>query len=85
MTSIEVRPFRRGDREQPTALVNAHAAAVIPGVWVSVGGGWIVFFDYAWPQERESIAFLEAVGFRELTRTERGWVRQTSMLRQPQR
>ena len=36
--SIEVRPFRRGDREQLTALVNAHAAAVIPGISVSVNG-----------------------------------------------
>ena len=31
-----VRPFRRSDREQLTALVNAHVAAVIPGVTVSV-------------------------------------------------
>jgi GNAT superfamily N-acetyltransferase len=31
-----VRPFRRGDREQLTALVNAHAAAVVPGLSVSV-------------------------------------------------
>jgi len=30
---------------------------------------------YAWPEQDESIAFLERVGFRELTRTERGWVR----------
>jgi GNAT superfamily N-acetyltransferase len=36
MSSIEVRPFRRGDREQLTALVNAHAAAVVPGSSVSV-------------------------------------------------
>jgi GNAT superfamily N-acetyltransferase len=36
MSSIEVRPFRRGDREQLTALVNAHAAAVVPGISVSV-------------------------------------------------
>jgi GNAT superfamily N-acetyltransferase len=33
---IEVRPFRRRDREQLTELVNAHAAAVVPGVGVSV-------------------------------------------------
>jgi GNAT superfamily N-acetyltransferase len=33
---IEVRPFRRSDREQLTALVNAHAGAVVPGVSVSV-------------------------------------------------
>jgi len=36
MPSIEVRPFRRGDREQLTQLVNAHAAAVVPGLGVSV-------------------------------------------------
>jgi GNAT superfamily N-acetyltransferase len=36
MPSIEVRPFRRGDRDQLTALVNAHAAAVVPGAGVSV-------------------------------------------------
>lgn len=31
-----IRPFRRSDREQLTALVNAHVAAVIPGITVSV-------------------------------------------------
>ena len=36
MASIEVRPFRRRDREQLTELVNAHAQAVVPGVGVSV-------------------------------------------------
>jgi ribosomal protein S18 acetylase RimI-like enzyme len=36
MSSIEVRPFRRDDRDQLTALVNAHAAAVVPGVSASV-------------------------------------------------
>jgi GNAT superfamily N-acetyltransferase len=34
--SVEVRPFNRGDREQLAALVNAHAAAVVPGASVSV-------------------------------------------------
>lgn len=33
---IDVRVFRRGDREQLTGLVNAHVAAVVPGVSVSV-------------------------------------------------
>jgi GNAT superfamily N-acetyltransferase len=32
----EVRPFRRADRDQLTALVNAHVQAVIPGMSVSV-------------------------------------------------
>ena len=36
MSSIHVRPFVRSDREQLTGLVNAHIAAVIPGVAVSV-------------------------------------------------
>jgi GNAT superfamily N-acetyltransferase len=36
MSSVQVRPFRRADREQLTALVNAHIQAVMPGVLVSV-------------------------------------------------
>jgi GNAT superfamily N-acetyltransferase len=36
MSSIEVRAFRRSDRDQLTDLVNAHAAAVVPGLSVSV-------------------------------------------------
>lgn len=36
MSSTLIRPFVRGDREQVTALVNAHIAAVVPGVSVSV-------------------------------------------------
>jgi hypothetical protein len=36
VSSIQVRPFRRSDRVQLTALVNAHAAAVVPGASVSV-------------------------------------------------
>jgi len=36
VSSIEVRPFQRSDRDQLTALVNAHIAAVIPGITVSV-------------------------------------------------
>jgi len=36
MPSIEVRPFRRSDRDELTQLVNAHAAAVVPGMSVSV-------------------------------------------------
>ncbi|MFI6284793.1 N-acetyltransferase [Streptomyces sp. NPDC051018] len=34
--SPQVRPFHREDRDQLTVLVNAHAAAVIPGAGVSV-------------------------------------------------
>ncbi|HSR85547.1 MAG TPA: GNAT family N-acetyltransferase [Streptosporangiaceae bacterium] len=36
MSGIGVRPFHRRDRDQLTDLVNAHAAAVVPGVGVSV-------------------------------------------------
>lgn len=36
MSSIEVRPFHRRDRQQLTDLVNAHAQAVVPGMGVSV-------------------------------------------------
>jgi GNAT superfamily N-acetyltransferase len=36
MSAVQVRPFRRADREQLTALVNAHIQAVVPGVSVSV-------------------------------------------------
>lgn len=36
MPSVEVRTFRRSDRQQLTELVNAHAAAVVPGLGVSV-------------------------------------------------
>lgn len=59
MPAIEVRPFRRRDRDQLTQLVNAHAAAVVPGG-----------VDHA-----DFRAFLPVTGFRELTRTRRGWTR----------
>lgn len=36
MPSIEIRPFRRSDRDQLTGLVNAHVQIVVPGVGVSV-------------------------------------------------
>jgi GNAT superfamily N-acetyltransferase len=36
VSEIQVRRFRRDDRVQLTALVNAHVAAVMPGVTVSV-------------------------------------------------
>jgi hypothetical protein len=36
MSAAQVRPFRRTDREQLTALVNAHIQAVVPGVTGSV-------------------------------------------------
>jgi GNAT superfamily N-acetyltransferase len=36
MPQVQVRPFRRADRDQLTALVNAHVQAVVPGISVSV-------------------------------------------------
>jgi GNAT superfamily N-acetyltransferase len=36
MPSVQVRPFRRSDRDQLTQLVNAHAGAVVPGMSASV-------------------------------------------------
>lgn len=36
MPDIQVRPFRRSDREQLTDLVNAHVRAVVPGLSVPV-------------------------------------------------
>ena len=36
MSSVQVRPFHRSDRDQLTHLVNAHAGAVVPGISVSV-------------------------------------------------
>jgi GNAT superfamily N-acetyltransferase len=36
MPSVQIRPFRRSDRDQLTDLVNAHAAAVVPGMGTSV-------------------------------------------------
>ena len=36
MSSVQVRPFRRADRDQLTALVKAHVQAVVPGVSVPV-------------------------------------------------
>ncbi|MFY1687706.1 GNAT family N-acetyltransferase [Plantactinospora sp. WMMB782] len=38
MSSIEVRRFARSDRDQVTTLVNAHIAAVLPNLSVSVQG-----------------------------------------------
>jgi GNAT superfamily N-acetyltransferase len=33
---VQIRPFRRGDRDHLADLVNAHAAAVVPGMGTSV-------------------------------------------------
>jgi GNAT superfamily N-acetyltransferase len=34
--------------------------------------------DYAWPEQTDRLAFLQRLGFEELTRTERGWQRTTA-------
>lgn len=36
MSPTKIRPFRRTDRDQLTALVNAHVQAVVPGIAVTV-------------------------------------------------
>jgi hypothetical protein len=59
MPAIEVRPFRRSDRDQLTHLDYAWLEGTDPGG-----------LDYA-----DYRAFLSAAGFRELTRTRRGWSR----------
>jgi GNAT superfamily N-acetyltransferase len=114
MSPIGARPFRRGDREQLTDLVNAHAAEherlARRGGWAGLGnlriapgyrrrgvatwllrlaGQWLRLaqverlLGYAYAQGRDETgqdyhdyrAFLGASGFRELTRTRRGWTR----------
>jgi aminoglycoside phosphotransferase len=110
VSPIEIRPFRRGDRDQLTDLVNAHVEAVLPGVTVppnavlgqlerepgeyGVCDRWphlaaalhragfvpgdrveAVLAAAADPPDG-TLAFLHAVGFRELTRTTRGWTLQ---------
>ncbi|MFE9098092.1 N-acetyltransferase [Streptomyces sp. NPDC007264] len=58
----EVRPFHRDDRDQLTELVNAHIAAVVPGVSVSVntvlsalGRQPEEFITDAWVSERVTL------------------------------
>jgi hypothetical protein len=99
--SEECRRSRCEGSAAPTALtrlVNAHAAAVLPGASVSVnavmsrlerepedaarrpnGSGWadVGNLHVLEGRRRQAIAFLRAVGFRELARTSRGWVRRT--------
>jgi hypothetical protein len=35
MSDVTIRPFERSDREQVTALVNVHLAAILPGLSAS--------------------------------------------------
>jgi GNAT superfamily N-acetyltransferase len=63
-----VEEYRR--RGVATWLVG-HAAD-----WMRLAGVERVL-DYSWPEEEGYNGFLSAMGFRELTRTKRGWVRTT--------
>ena len=63
MSDVQVRPFLRGDRDQLTQLVNAHAEAVVPGMSASVNT--VLGSLERRPGE-----------FRELTRTARGWTKE---------
>ena len=67
MSPIEVRPFRRSDRDQLTQLVNAHAAAVVPGMSVSVSTVLSAlerqpgeFIEDPWVQERMTLVAEQA-------------------------
>jgi GNAT superfamily N-acetyltransferase len=67
MSSVEVRPFRRGDREQVTALVNAHAGAVVPGMSVSASAVLSAlerqpgeFIEDPWVSERVTLVAVQA-------------------------
>ncbi len=62
MSAIEVRPFRRSDRDQLTQLVNMHAAAVVPGMGASVSAVLSVlerrpgeFIEDPWVSERVTL------------------------------
>jgi GNAT superfamily N-acetyltransferase len=56
------------------------------GTWLlGVAADWLRLgrvdrlLAYAWPEELDDLGFLEHSGFRELTRTERGWRRQAGV------
>ncbi|HEX9518026.1 MAG TPA: GNAT family N-acetyltransferase [Streptosporangiaceae bacterium] len=67
MPTIEVRPFRRSDRDQLTHLVNSHAEAVVPGMGVSVSTVLSSlerqpgeFIEDPWVQERMTLVAEQA-------------------------
>ncbi len=67
MSAIEVRPFRRGDRDQLAQLVNAHAAAVIPGMSASVSAVLSAlerrpgeFIEDPWVSDRTTLVAVQA-------------------------
>lgn len=66
MPAIEVRPLRRGDRDQLTELVNAHVQAVVPGLGVSVATVMTAlerqpaeFIEDPWVSERVTLVALQ--------------------------
>jgi hypothetical protein len=88
MSSIELRrPFRRGDRDQLTGLVNAQRTPA--PLRHGRAAEWLRLAhvdrlrNYAYLEGRdetgqgydEDRAFLQASPFIELTRTQRGWTR----------
>ncbi len=67
MPSIEIRSFRRSDRDQLTQLVNSHAEAVVPGMGVSVSALFSSlerqpgeFIEDPWVQERTTLVAEQA-------------------------
>jgi hypothetical protein len=72
---IEVRPFHRRDREQLAALVNGHIGALLPGVSVSVNAVMSQLERDLLGEDDSYLRFLTALGWRELTRAQRGWSR----------
>jgi len=67
MPSVEVRPFRRSDRDQLTHLVNSHAEAVVPAMGVSVSTVLSSlerqpgeFIEDPWVQERMTLVAEQA-------------------------
>ncbi len=67
MPTIEVRPFRRSDRDQLTHLVNSHAEAVVPAMGVSVSTVLSSlerqpgeFIEDPWVQERMTLVAEQA-------------------------
>jgi ribosomal protein S18 acetylase RimI-like enzyme len=62
MSSFQVRPFRRSDRDQLTQLMNAHIQAVVPGVGLSVSAALASlerqpgeFIEDPWVSERVTL------------------------------
>jgi GNAT superfamily N-acetyltransferase len=62
-------------------VVESHRRRGIGSWLVALAADWLRLggvdrlLEYAWPEDEDVRAFLQAIGFRELTRTRRGWVR----------